>query len=57
MHLRIKWKANKYHAGTVSKSNRKVERCKIDTHNTQRNDHPLSWFGTDTSIKSGGIIN
>jgi len=29
-------------------------RSKIDT-TTQTHDHPLSWFGTGTTIKSGGV--
>jgi hypothetical protein len=43
--------------GTVPKSNRKqpVERGKIDTNNLQVYDLPLSWLGTGTSIKSGGV--
>ena len=43
----------KYHTvGTVPKSNRKiVERCKIETPNTQIHDLSLSWFIIDTSIK------
>jgi hypothetical protein len=32
-----------------------VERGTIDTPNTQIVDHSLSWFGTGTSIKSGGV--
>ena len=32
-----------------------VERGKIDTPNTHINDRPLSWLGTGTTIKSGGI--
>jgi hypothetical protein len=47
----------KYHTvGTVLKSNIKiVERGKIDIYNTQIHDCPLSWLGTDPSIKSGGF--
>jgi hypothetical protein len=47
----------KYHTvGTIPKSNIKiVERGKIDISNTQIHDCPLSWLGTDTSIKSGGF--
>ena len=43
--------------GTVPKSNKKkpVERGKIDTNNTQVYDLQLSWLGTGTSIKSGGV--
>jgi hypothetical protein len=41
---------------TIPKSNIKiVERCKIDTHNTEIHDHSLSWLGTDTSIKMVGL--
>ena len=41
---------------TVPESNTKiVERGTIDTPNTQIVDHSLSWFGTGTSIKSGGV--
>jgi hypothetical protein len=32
-----------------------VERGKIDTNNLQVYDLPLSWLGTGTSIKSGGV--
>ena len=32
-----------------------VERGKIDTPNTQIHDSSLSWVGTGTSIKSGGV--
>jgi hypothetical protein len=32
-----------------------VERSKTDITNTQAHDCPLSWFGTSTSIKSGGV--
>jgi hypothetical protein len=32
-----------------------VERDKIKTSNTQIHDHSLSWLGTGTSIKSGGV--
>jgi hypothetical protein len=42
--------------GTIPNSNIKiVERGKIDTPNTHINDRPLSWLGTGTTIKSGGI--
>ena len=38
--------------GTIPKSNIKiVERGKIDTHNTQIHDLPLSWIDTDTLNK------
>jgi len=48
-------KKQKYHTvRTVPKSNRKiVESGKIDTPNIH--DRSLSWLGTCTSIKSGGI--
>ena len=48
---------NKYHTvGTFPKSSRKtVESGQIYTPNTQIHDHPLSWFGTGTSIKSGVV--
>jgi hypothetical protein len=40
---------------TLLKSNRKItERGKIDTFSTR--DRSLSWLGTNTSIKSGGVI-
>ena len=44
--------------GTVPKSNIKiVQRDKIDTTKTQIrvHDRSISWLGTDTSIKSGGV--
>ena len=42
--------------GTILKSNIKiVERGNIDTPNTQLHDSSLSWLGTGTSIKSGGV--
>ena len=46
----------KYHTvGAIPKSNIKiVERRKVDTPNTHIHDSSLSWFGTGTSIKSGG---
>jgi hypothetical protein len=41
---------------TLLASNRKIiERCKIDTTNTQIHDHPLSKLGTGTSIRSDGV--
>jgi hypothetical protein len=41
---------------TLLVSNRKIiERCKIDTTNTQIHDHPLSRLGTGTSIRSDGV--
>ena len=40
---------------TIVKSNRKiVERGKIDTPSSQIHDRSLSWFGTVTSVISGG---
>ena len=50
-------KNNKYHTvETVLKPNIKiVERDKLDTSNTQIHDRSLSWLGTGTSIKSGGV--
>ena len=37
----------KYHTvGTVPKSNRIDEICKLDNHNAQIHDHSLYWFGT-----------
>ena len=32
-----------------------VEKDKIDTSNTQIHDRSLSWLGTGTSVKSGGV--
>jgi hypothetical protein len=32
-----------------------VEKDKIDTPSTQIHDRSLSWLGTGTSIKSGGV--
>jgi hypothetical protein len=47
-------KNKEYH--TIAKSNIKiVERGKIDTPNTQIHDTSLSWLGTDTSLKGGGV--
>ena len=40
---------------TVNQISKIVERCKIDTSNTQIQDHALVWFGTDTSIKGDGV--
>ena len=41
---------------TIAKSNRKiVERGKIDTPNSQIHDRSISWFGTVTSVISGGV--
>jgi hypothetical protein len=47
----------KFHAiGTIpSSNNRIVERNKIDTTNTQIHNRSLSWLGTGTAIKSGGV--
>jgi len=52
-----KWKTKTYHtAGIFQESNKKiVEICKIYTPNTPMNDHALSWLGTGTSIKRGGV--
>jgi hypothetical protein len=42
---------------TIPKSNIKMtERGKIDTPNTQIHDRSLSWLGTGTSIKRGGVM-
>jgi hypothetical protein len=48
-------KAKKYHTvGTIPKSNRKIiERCTINTPDTQMYDRSLSWFGTGTSKSAG----
>jgi hypothetical protein len=32
-----------------------IERDKIDTHNKHIHDCSFSWFGRDTSIKSGSV--
>jgi hypothetical protein len=47
----------KYHiVGIIPISNIKiVERGKIDNPSTQTHDCSLSWLGTSTSIKSGGV--
>jgi len=52
-----KMENKKYHTvGIVPKSNIKIiERGKIDTPNTKIHDRSLSWLGTGTSIKSGGV--
>jgi len=52
-----KMKTKKYHTvGTMPKPHSKiVERIKIDTTNTQIHGLSLSWLGTSTSIKSGGV--
>ena len=39
----------------ILKCKKKVEGAKFDTPNTHINDRSLSWLGTDTSIKSGGV--
>ena len=51
------WNGKKKHiVGTIPKSKIKiVERGKIDTLRTQIHDRSLSWLGTDTSIRSGGV--
>ena len=42
---------------TIPKSNIKMtERGKFDTPNTQIHDRSLSWLGTGTSIKRGGVM-
>ena len=46
----MKGKTKKYH--TVGKI---VDRCKMDTLNTQIQDHPLFWLGTGISIESGSV--
>jgi len=52
-------KNKKYHTvRTVLQSSIKiVESGKIGTPNTQLHERSLSWFGTDTSIKSGGGLS
>lgn len=47
----------KYHThGTRQKSTGKIlERGKIYTHKTQIHDRSRAWFGTGTSMKSGGV--
>jgi hypothetical protein len=50
----MKWKKNT--VGTIPKSKIKiVERGQIDTLSTQIHDRSLSWLGTYTSIRSGGV--
>ena len=46
-----------YNVKTIPKSDRKMlERRQPDTHNTHiYYDCSFSWFGTDTSIQSGGL--
>jgi hypothetical protein len=46
----MKGKTKKYH--TVGKI---VDRCKMDTLNTQIQDHSLFWLGTGISIESGSV--
>jgi hypothetical protein len=50
-------KNKKYHTvGTVPKAYRNIiERGTNDTPNTQIHDRSLSWFDTNTSLKSGGV--
>ena len=49
-------KKNSTLLGTVPKPNRKiVERGQVDTPNTHIHDQSLSWLGTGTSIKRGGV--
>ena len=50
-------KNKKYHTvRTIQKSNLKiVERGKNDPPNKQIHDRSISWLGTGTSIKSGGV--
>ena len=57
MYIVIRWKAKISHTvGIIPKSNIKIEeRDKIHTSNTQIRDFSLSWLGTDTSIKIGGV--
>jgi len=44
-------KSKKHHnVGTVPKFNGKIE-----TPNTQMHDRSISWLGTGTSIKTGGV--
>jgi len=45
-----------YHAvGIFQESNRKIVEINIDTTNTPILDLALSWLGTGTSIKRGGV--
>ena len=50
-------KNKKHHTvGIMPKSNIKIKQIgKIDTPNTHIYDYSLPWFGTGTSIKSGGL--
>ena len=42
--------------GTVPNPNRKIiERGQVNTPNTHVHDQSLSWLGTATSIKRGGV--
>jgi len=47
------------HCRNIKKNNRKqtkiAERGKIDTPNTPIHDRSLSWLGTGTSTKRGGV--
>jgi hypothetical protein len=44
-------------AGKVLKCNRNIlEISKFDTPNTQIHNRSLSWLGTDTSVKSDGVV-
>jgi len=51
----MKNKKNISYRNTQKPNFKIVERCKIDTPNTQIHNRSLSWIGTGTSIKSGGI--
>ena len=43
--------------GIPTKSNRTIiEKSKSDTSNTQMHDRSFFWFGTGTSMKSGGVM-
>ncbi len=44
-----------YTVETVPKPNLKIDRGKMFTPNTRIQDNSLSWLGTGTSIKSGGV--
>ena len=47
---------NKNTVGSIPKSDMKnAERGNMDTHKTDIHDLLLSWLGTSTSIKSGGV--
>jgi len=43
------------HCLNISKFHKHRNRFKINTLSTQINDRSLSWLGTGTSIKSGGV--